>query len=370
MKQKRTTIRSFIKNFPVKSFQTEIEPFPNLKTTPYTELYSLCSTSRCYTVLSVKDESIYYAKKYIYIRRFGKNFYKENATGGYLYINPKEFNIKTLHESDIREFLKLAGIDWFKDIPASEITRYFTYPSILKSILIKSIYNEETFYKAIAKRVYRIDISWRLMREFCAYPFPNINLKDIFTFCMHPEQSLSTYMHGSGDFKRELEDLLRMAVQLNQTIDFTWSKNRIRQEHQKQIEAIQAKEVASKSTKQIYNAFRTPSNIKLLNTELDVFVEGQIMHHCLYHCYWERIKAHNFVAFHMTEPEDCTFSVILKEKVPVLEQCHLKYNYPISSKTKLLIESFINDHSNELKGLLDGKELEPFEFNPMGDLPY
>ena len=78
MKQKRTTLKKFIKDFPLKSFKEENVTFPDLKTLSYNELYELSSRGgNHYTVLSAKEDSIYYAVKSSSIQRSGKRFYKQ-----------------------------------------------------------------------------------------------------------------------------------------------------------------------------------------------------------------------------------------------------------------------------------------------------
>lgn len=361
MKQKRTTLRSFIKNFPVESFKKEERPLPDLKELSYDKLYELSGPSFPCEVLSVKDESIYYALKGVSVSRVGKKFFKSVHLVEYLYISPTEVNIDRCKYVHISKFLELAGIDWFKDIPERIRSNYFRSASILKSILVKTIYNEETFYKAIAKRIFHIDISWRVLKRYCESK-NYLSLIDLFAFSVKPERGLIRFLDSSYTLQNELRDLLHMAVQLGQTIDFTWSETRIKEEHQKQIEIKQAAEIATKSIKLIYEGFDLPEHIRLLNTELDVFMESTTMHHCLYSCYWNKIKSHRFIAFHMTAPEDCTFSVILKDKIPILEQCHLKYNSTVAKETKELILKFIEDHNFELIKMFDQKtEEDPFD---------
>ena len=357
MKQTRTTLRKFIKDFPVKSMTTETQPFPDLSALSYKEAYKLSTEGfRSFRILSVKEESIYCALKVVSVARSGRKFYKKSEIREYLYIGPSEVNIKRSSYDEIEFLLQLAQIDWFKDIPQHVTHRYFLSSSILKSILVRTIYNEETFYKAIAKRIYHIDISWRAMKKFCESEYLHINLVDVFAFCVRPERGLMRFMEAPFELRQEMIDMLTMAVQLNQMIDFCWSEARIHEEHQKQIEIKQAAEIARKSRTPIYNGFDTPDNIKLLNTELDVFMEGTRMHHCLYSCYWNRIKSHKFIAFHMTVPEDCTFSVILcNDKHPILEQCHLKHNRSVSKETRDQILKFIEDNSSQLKEMFNQK---------------
>ena len=108
--------------------------------------------------------------------------------------------------------------------------------------------------------------------------------------------------------------------------------------------------------------------IEQLNTEKEVFLEGTNMHHCLYNCYWNRIKSKDYIAFHMSVPEDCTFSFkVLNDKV-VLDQAFLAYDKQISDITKTAIVDFQNRNEADLYKLLTGENMAywPEEI----DLPY
>lgn len=367
MKQKRTTLKSFIKNFPTKSFKIEPDTLKNLDTLPYRELYKLSRNGGLrVTVLCVKDDSIYYTEKNTYLIRNGRTFYKKSFVESYIYIDSTTVNVNKCTVYAVLDFLKHTGIDWFKDIPNEILTRFIKCSSILKSIFVKTIYNEETFYKAIAKRIFKVNIGWRLMKLWCEKS-PPVDLHDLYCFSKNFEKGVVRYLEVNGELRFDLQDMLIMAVELDQIIDFTWSEARIKEEHQKQIQIKEAEAIASKSVKEIYKPLNIPSNIRLLNTELDVFMEGKNMHHCLYSCYWNSIEAHQYIAFHMTSPEDCTFSIKLVDGNPKLEQCHTCRNGNVSPETRKEIENFVEKYKSEL---LERIGSEPEEYALVEDLPY
>ena len=356
MRQKRTTLRRFIKNFPTKSLIIG-NTFPSLKGLSYDEAFALYrEPSRTYKVLSVKEDSIYYACKMESVSRHGNRFYKKSLVVDYLYINPTTIKINRKNPKFIRGFLELAKITWWRDL-SMNVINYLEKPPILKSVLVKTIYNEETLYKAISKRIYGVNIRWRLMKEWLGYSGRmNISLIDLFTFTRNPEKGLERYMKEPFQMRTTLRDLLTMAVALNQIVDFTWSEQRILEEHQKQIELKLKREISSKSLEPVYkNVFDTPSNIVLLNTELDVFMEASKMHHCLYHSYWDRIVNHKYIAFHMTSPEECTFSIKnnVINKIPVFDQAHLVNNGCVSAETIRFIDTFITTNRENLEKMFE-----------------
>ena len=174
----------------------------------------------------------------------------------------------------------------------------------------------------------------------------SISLFDIRDFTKNPEESIKIYL-ASGQ-KDIYSNLLTYAVQLGQVVDFSWSERRIREEHQKQISKCREKEISNKKNDPIYETVLETKNIKLLNTEKDVFLEGETMSHCLYNCYFDRIKSKNYIAFHMFTPEDCTFSVRFEQDTPILDQIYLKHDFNVKPETKQIAIDFIKENESIL----------------------
>ena len=113
------------------------------------------------------------------------------------------------------------------------------------------------------------------------------------------------------------------------------------------------------------NIFRSTQNvnldtstIKLLNTEKSIFHEGKSMCHCLYSCYYERIKCHQYIAFHMTFPESCTFSVKLNHNNEVImDQIYAKYDKHVSTETEFIAQQFIDANYDILRRMLTKEQV-------------
>ena len=93
---------------------------------------------------------------------------------------------------------------------------------------------------------------------------------------------------------------------------------------------------------------------KLLSTESEVFMEGFEMHHCVYTCYWNRIKERTYLAFAFHAPERFTHGLELKDGEWVYNQAYLKYDKQISEESKALVEKFLGESKvkETLKGLI------------------
>lgn len=346
--KKRTILRKFIENFPVENFRDNPLKDVNLKELSWNQLITLSELPHNFGhVLSIKDGHLYYAEVEHFIRRCGNKFFKQSNITNYVYISPKEINIHCRTDL-ICSLLKLANINWIKDVNFG--IWHLLNKSILKSVLINSIYNQETFYKAIAKRVHHVDVSWKTMRAYTADQGYSISVADLRCFTVNVENSIKRWVEADFGLKQLLKDLLRSAVKLNQKVDFNWSIKRIEQEHTKQTNLLMQKELSKKDKTDIYiNKLSYNPNIKLLNTELDIFLEGTNMHHCVYTNYYKNIRDHDYIVLHMTYPEDCTIGIGLDQNYkPFLQQIYLKYDKAVQPETRKIAEKYISDNSENL----------------------
>lgn len=339
----RTTIKKFIENFPKEKCFTE--PRLSLEGLSYQDKFNTNGALR--RMLSANEDRIYYALLSDTVVRKGNKFYVKSTPTQYIWISPTEANIKCSGEEK-KNFLNACGFHWLDEIPNDIVNRFFT-SSIIKSILIGTIYNQETFYKAVASRIYGIKVSWRTIRDYFNSRRISFNLIDLKYFTKDVEKSMKVIMNiEAGDMGNLLWDVLQSAIKLNEVVDFTWSEKRLKAEHIRQTRTLMQKQLETKEQTPIYD-HTVFEGAKLLNTEKDIFIEGSIMHHCLYTCYYNRIKDHRYIAFHMDSPEYCTFGVRLVKEVPVLDQIYLKYDQPVQDSTRKLAEEFIVIHKERLK---------------------
>ena len=328
------------------------------------------SQDHSHIYFNVNEDRIYYAKFVDIVRRTGNRFYVDSKVTDSIYISPTELRVKC-SPVEKRRFLELFGISWFTELPDGIISRFFT-GSILKSILIGTIYNQETFYKAVANRIFHVKVSWRLLREFFQDYRPYFSVTDLYYFTKNFEDSIKMIINLSNHVKdipfdpnrmNLLWDMLQCAVKLNEKIDFNWSDKRLKEEHDRQNKELTERNVTKKSTKPIFefSEFAEPlafKGVQLLNTERDIYLEGANMHHCLYNCYYNRIKEHDYIAFHMTFPEECTFSFRLGEHdrsgqpIVILDQIFKKYDEHVLPSTKKVAEEFLKRYYYVLKDLL------------------
>ena len=351
MKQKPITLRKFIETFPLKSFQeVVVRNLPlNFNELSYREKYAYNLQGNVIFKVSVSNNAIYVTTNIVRVHRVGcRIFKKSEKPHSSIYIEPNKITIKGNNEA-IDLFLKHLGINWFKDIPNCVRNMYFSKSAILRAILTKRIYNEETLYKRIGTSCFQLkNVSWRAIKTYCTSDF-GISIFDLRDFTRNVEQSINILSNSSNSHYNLYRDLLNYAAELQQIVDFTWSEKRIENEHRKQIITVKNGELSKKDNTPIYEHIIGNDNIKLLNTEKDIFLEGDIMCHCLYRCYYNKIKRKEYIAFHMNYPEDCTFSVRLgQDDKVILDQIYLKHDFHVKDSTREVAQKFIDSNYDDI----------------------
>ena len=356
MRQKPISLRKFIETFPEKSFIYSTQNIPNnFNELSYYEKYKFVGINDTITQLVVKSDSIFFCAKCKTVERIGNRFFcKLHPSKEYVYITPSKIVVNSQFE-EIEQFLTdVCKMNWFQDIPLPIQRVYFIKPSILRAILTKRIFSEETLYRGIASKCFGIKgIDWHLIKNLLLSGY--INILDLKYFTRNLEDSIKVILQNRSDIGI-YRDLLDCAVKLNEIVDFTWSAKRINLEHLRQIRLLKQQEISEKSNEPIYEHTIGSDTIKQLNTEIDVYMEGMSMNHCLYTCYYNRIASKKYIAFHMTAPEDCTFSLTKPMGNDIhLDQIFLSHDRAVQLETKKIAEQFLQQHKDELLQMFEEK---------------
>lgn len=332
------------------------------------------------TRLSATDDCVYYVVSTKRLCRRGKTFYPKEDHKETIYIGKNNISFRLVSNKTLFDFLKILEIDWFRDIDSNILCQGFFNKTIFRRLITNRIYNEETLYKSIATCTYGIkDISWKTVRKYYELKygsehlfgaFIDISLTDLYYFTKNVDQSVNILINNAFDTSK-YSDLIKSAVQLDQVVDLAWSAKRIEEEHKRQTETLMAKQLGSKKVVPIYDISTIEFPFRLLNTEKDVFIEGTTMHHCLYNCYYDRIKNHDYIAFHLDSPEDCTLGIWKYDGKPALNQIYKKYDQRVSDETRKYAEDFIKSHEDDLMKLFNQKVKENEPLNcTIENLPF
>lgn len=371
--KKAITLPQFVKNFPKDKCFVKEEYFkPNDVDYDYDKNLSYSQklkyvgyAYKTITKLCATDNCVYYTCVEKRIYRRGKTFYPTSVTKRCIYIGKNEIRINALDSEPIK-FLYLLGINWFKDINSNILGVLFRNKTIFRRLITNRIYNEETLYKSALSCVYQLkDISWKTVRKYYEWMYGKDNwlrpgytsLADLYYFTKNIDQTVDI-LYSLGDAPNIYSDLLTSAIALDEVVDLTWSRRRIAEEHKRQTQILMAKEISAKKEVPIYDTTGIQFPFKLLNTEKDVFLEGKLMHHCLYNCYYGRITSHDYIAFHLDSPEDCTLGIWMYNNKPTLNQIYKKYDQRVTEETKMYAENFIESHQDDLMKLFNQKVKE------------
>lgn len=304
--------------------------------------------------LKSDDEHLYYKKTCHQICRIGRTFFIKKLQVGSIYITPKSVKTNFPSRETFAEFLQLLNIKLWKNVRECSEYHLLNKPSILKDILTGHVYNDESLWKRYALHAFKLkNVSWKDFKICYNHHF---NILDLVHFTKNVDNSLRILakeceLRPFGKITI-LRDALKLAVKLDQIIDLNWSDKRMEQFHQEQVRIDNAIKIANMPQNPIFDQIIGNEHITMLNNEREIYEEGLNMHHCIHSCYFHRIKKQEYIAFHMTLPEDCTFGIKIVSGEVILDQIYLKYDRHVKDETRQVALDFIKKHSKQLSKLL------------------
>jgi len=365
------TLKEAIKEFPSNSEHIVVDEIgDNFKELSYYDKVRKVGNSKVVAIISVKNDKLFFGIKTFTVVRHGKNIFITFKWSDVITIE----NNKIVSHCDARYSIYFYS---FIERPiVSDVIKSCIVPInkayMIKAILCKKVYSLETFYKEWMLKSYQLKgFDWRLFKRFVSEAH-SFNILDLKTFTKDLRksmlkliqiQSMPTY---DGTLYLKLSDLLSSAIKLGEVVDFTWSERRLAEEHARQTRELMAKEIDEKEIVPIYNVSDESLdtiNIRLLNTEKDVFVEGKLMHHCLYTNYFKKMQQHKHIAFHMSFPEECTFSCVkTRDGNIIMDQIYRAHDMRVQDETRAAAQLYIDVNKSLISSLLDGKGEEELPF--------
>ena len=310
--------------------------------------------------ITKKDGCIYYAantfkvvkstKSSYYVKRVTKDGFTIDQKGKLsVWFNKNIFQIP--HMLDV---FKYFNFNWF-----SQRLYPFVTKGIFEKMVAGKITNNTEVCKAYIKAM-RLNCSPNLFLQLFTgdYTMSKADFlrqasvaKDVNHFI---EYTMSVGKENSRDKYHILSDMIKEAQILEKKIDFTWSLNRVKEEHKKWTEEIMQVEIDGLDDQVIPNVERfdryTPKHFKLLKTQKEVFYEGKIMKHCVYTSYWNSIKNNNYLAYHIEfNGEEATLGVYIDNDCIRYNQCFTRYNGAISHTMHTLVNQFVEELNEQVK---------------------
>lgn len=151
-----------------------------------------------------------------------------------------------------------------------------------------------------------------------------------------------------------LNDMVQESQILNKKIDYTWSLNRLKEEHKQWTQEIMKIEIDGLDDTILDNVDKfdkyTPNGFILLKTQKEVFAEGTIMKHCIYTAYWNNIKENRYLAYHVSiGNEQATLGLYIDSDSIKFNQCYAKYNQSVSKSFITIVNEFVENLNEQVK---------------------
>ena len=315
-------------------------------------------------ILSLKEKSIAFS---------GDHFFISGKELGVFNYNKMEKRVKcnTFNKPEVlRALIEFPQFDWLKDARDRKyVSDTMFCNSIVRDILLGKLTNAEGIVKKYLALNKIKGVNWKTFAIYSTqlYSYQQYPIAWMQSHTTDTNAALMVMISGQveiDDIKPTAEqeekstifyDMLKEAMALNVKINPKWSLNRMKEEHQKMTEELMKKDFEGKEQVNLYGEspiFDYPC--KLLCTEKEVFMEGYEMHHCIYTCYWNRIRGHKYLAFAFDAPERFTLGLKPIDGEWVCDQAYLKYDKQISEESKALIEKFLGDSTvkETLQGLI------------------
>jgi hypothetical protein len=322
--------------------------------------------------ITKKDGCVYYAWSDFKVKK-GKNdgYYTRRAKKyGFTLDEKGKLNIwfgKSIYEMPgIGHVFNHYNLNWLEPKLHPFITK-----TIAEKLLNGKITNNTDLIKAYFKAM-RINASPSLFLTYITSEFDNKSnflrhasvAKDVNHMMEFLMDCNKTHREGRYDDEKTeknkfITDMVNEAMILGKKIDYTWSRNRVKEEHKQWTAEIMKHEIDNIPNVQIPNfdavsSIPTPDGITLLGTQKDVFMEGTAMKHCLYTSYWSSIKHANYIAYHVDyNGEEATvgFSIDrFQDKITLsFSQCYSHFNKSVSSELRKYVMDFyktLNEHTH------------------------
>lgn len=329
-------------------------------------LLSTTYLSKHSLVLTKKENALFFYSVLEKPRIIGKNFFIGRDSERIVAIMDNKVIVSNTFKDGIynQQFLSMMNILWTEDLHPG-LMRYLRRPTILKAVLTNRIYSEETLVKRIASQIYRMqNVQWKLLRDYLVKQESKhfgISLFDLNIYTKDINNSLKVILQcweeGNYDYLRVLEDTIKNAIVLEKKVNLLWSPKRMNAEHLKMVLEISGLLLDETADTPIHDTVIENKDIKMLNTEKEVFVEGSSMRHCLFTNYLKSIKKKKYLAFHMELPERCTIGIRLNNGEPELDQAYRSGNRPLKeSSTYEIIKDFISSKITEISALMTFQE--------------
>lgn len=303
--------------------------------------------AECVSIYGSKEHWTAFSDVYILTCLGPRVFWKKVRTVNTTYKNGKLYGTVDPFRNQLIEIFNfnwLSTNDWTLRLLSNK-------KDLWKDILSDKITNPEMLCKTISKRYFKGAYSYRTLRKMAEMGCTGrVSLWDLYYHSTNPEEALKLIIDPNID-SFIIEDTIQYCKILNTKFNPLWSTRRIIEEHQKQIEVLNAQKIEGFSN-ELLTAPYSSDGLSLILDERTCFAEGCRMHNCVHSCYWNQIKSGLYLIAKGTVNEeyiDLGMAVDPESGSIVFNQAHTVYNGNISIPVKGFCEGWIRLRQNELK---------------------
>lgn len=250
------------------------------------------------SVLGDNNEFLVFVDTYALSCIAGRVFWKKTSNCFITYKNNRIYGAITCEiVSTLITAFKLDWIskeEWVKNLVGQNKTLW-------KLILSGKITNPEDLAKKYSKLYFKGSYSYKTLKEYFKNRVIRISLWDAYYHTTNPDLCIRKLIKFHSENNRLiqeesnlLEDSIYYCRYDNTKVNPLWSVKRLRSEHQKQIEKDLLEDSQKLSEELITTEFKK-DKIELILSEKSCFLEANLMHNCIYSCYWPKVIAGDYI---------------------------------------------------------------------------
>jgi len=290
-----------------------------------------------------KEGCMYYSHTIFKVKKSKNGYYRQNTLKHGFTLNEKGkldvwYGKNIFEVPGIWNVFAHLNMNWLEEHVMQYVTK-----SIAEKMLSGKITNNIDVLKAYIK-VMRLQCSPKLFFEVvktnCVTKPHLLQMMTVAKDQNHLlQRCLNEYNSNHPTDSYVLSDLIKQAHILGRQIDYTWSSNRMKEEHQKWTKEIMDAEIADmKDVTAIpvlpFLEFKR-DGFKLLTTKKEVYTEGKEMGHCVYTNYWSSVVSGNYLVYQVNLfGERATLGLNIYDNEIIYNQCYREYNKPVSTALK------------------------------------
>lgn len=257
-----------------------------------------------------------------------------------------------------RTLIDCLHLDWLKQEDWCEKIlgeRKYLWQEVLKG----NITNPEVLCKKFSKRYFRGVYSYNTIKSAARKNYGLLlRFWTLYEYTTNPELAVKKLLCDDNEWSSLFNDCLEYARIQDIKINPSWSLNRLRNEHQKQIEREKFEEIEKCSNKDVITPYQA-EGLSLITNERDACQESELMHNCVYRCYWRDVRNHQYLVA-KGEVNGCyiNLGIAVHWGNLLFDQVFASYNRSVDKSVQDWCENWIDRHRETLLDIItEPKEL-------------